>query len=140
MIAWIASGLTKTLVGHAARAAPHEACGLLLGDRDHIEAVVETRNVAAHPETAFEIDPAALLRIHRDARGKGQHVIGHYHSHPNGRAEPSLRDAAGAVEDGRLWLIIANGAVHAWRVTADNASGAALHGRFLPVSLSGPAG
>jgi proteasome lid subunit RPN8/RPN11 len=41
-------------------------------------------------------------------------LIGHYHSHPNGPAEPSPRDLA-AAEPGRLWLIIGGGAARMWR-------------------------
>ena len=40
-------------------------------------------------------------------------MIGHYHSHPNGSAEPSPRDLA-AAEPGRLWLIIGGGVARLW--------------------------
>jgi proteasome lid subunit RPN8/RPN11 len=61
----------------------------------------------------FEIDPVKpCCAPHRNVRAQGRHVIGHYHSHPNGRAEPSRpRDAARAVENGQIWLIIANDSV-----------------------------
>jgi proteasome lid subunit RPN8/RPN11 len=41
-------------------------------------------------------------------------VIGHWHSHPNGRTAPSTRDAARATANGQIWLIIAGGEVTAW--------------------------
>ncbi|MFZ4690341.1 MAG: Mov34/MPN/PAD-1 family protein [Polymorphobacter sp.] len=135
MIIAIASGVADALVSAAADADPNEACGLLLGTPGRIMAAVPARNVAAHPERSFEIDPATLLRTHREARGQGQAVIGHYHSHPNGNAEPSLRDAARAVNDGQIWVIIANGTAHAWQVVADDPGGSAVHGCFLPVTL-----
>ncbi len=140
MIIAIASGVAQTLIAEAARAAPHEACGLLLGHAGRIETSVPAKNVSADPASAFEIDPATLLRTHREARGTGQSVVGHYHSHPNGRAEPSLRDAAHALENGQLWLIVAAGELHGWRVVADDPGGSAVHGRFLPVTLASDPG
>ena len=135
MIVAIASGLMQSLVDAAAQAAPHEACGLLLGQPGHIDAMVPAANVAAHPERSFEIDPATLLRTHREARGRGQRVVGHYHGHPNGLGQPSLRDAAAAIENDQVWLIIAAGSVSGWRVVANDLGESALHGRFFPVML-----
>ena len=135
MIVRIASGVFETLVADAAGAGAAECCGLLVGTPGAIAAAVPAANVAAHPERGFEIDPATLLRTHREARAEGRRVIGHYHSHPNGRPEPSLRDAARAVEDGQVWLIIAAGQVHGWHVVSNDPGGSALHGRFLPVTL-----
>lgn len=132
MIVAIASSLVESLVDEAARALPNEACGMLLGHAGAIEKLVPSRNVAAHPERSFEIDPALLLRTHREARAKGLQLVGHYHSHPNGRAQPSLRDAAAAVENGALWLVIAGGRVTGWQVAP---APGALHGRFSPVTL-----
>lgn len=135
MIVAIASGVTQSLIDAAAQAAPHEACGLLLGQPGRIETSVAARNVSAHPDRAFEIDHATLLRTHREARGQGRRVIGHYHSHPDGTAEPSLRDAAAALDNGQIWLVVAGGGISGWRVVADDPGGSALHGRFLPVTL-----
>ena len=127
----IASTALATIVDHAAAALPDEACGIVIGDAGTIAAAVPAANVAATPATAFEIDPATLLHVHRSARAAGRTVIGWYHSHPNGVAEPSPCDAARAVEDGKVWLIAADGVVAAWRVAA----GGAVHGRFDPVAL-----
>lgn len=129
----IASGVEKQLLAAAAAAAPEECCGLLLGRENRIETAVPAANVAADRTRSFEIDPAVLLRTHREARGLGQQVIGHYHSHPNGSAEPSKRDAARATENGQLWVIIAAGTLSAWQAGADTAN--ALHNRFHPVTL-----
>lgn len=128
----IASSVVESLRNHAAAGYPCEVCGVLLGDpQGNVVAAVEARNVAAHPERSFEIDPAVLLATHRDARGKGLQVAGWYHSHPGGPGQPSTTDAARAVEDGKVWVIIAAGDVTAWRVVP----GGPLHGRFAPVTL-----
>ena len=103
----IASTAIEAILAHSAAAAPNEACGLLLGTPGTVERAEPAANVAAHPERSFEIDPAALLRWHREARGAGLAVVGHYHSHPNGLARPSATDAARAVVDGAVWVIAA---------------------------------
>ena len=97
-----------------------------------VTGILPSANVAADPARFFEIDPAALLAAHRAARSGGPQVIGHYHSHPNGRAEPSPRDAADAAPDGSIWLIAASGRLTAWRAGPHGA----LHGRFDAVELA----
>ena len=114
----IFSTAAEQIRAHARRDHPREACGLLLGRAGRIEAAVEAPNVAADPACTFEIDPAVLLRVHREARSGGRELLGWYHSHPNGRGEPSAADSARAVEDGKLWLIVAKGRVRAFRAVA----------------------
>jgi desampylase len=126
MIVAIARQVAETLLAEAAAAHPRECCGLLQGSPGRIDRAVAAPNVAADPLRGFEIDPAALLRTHRAARAAGAAILGNYHSHPNGRAEPSARDAARAVEDGQLWLIVAAGRIGAWRV--GRATGGDAHG------------
>ena len=115
-----------------ARASPVEVCGLLLGSAGQIADIVPCANVADDPATRFELDPRALIAAHRAARGGGPQVIGHYHSHPSGRAEPSMRDAADAAPDGSIWIIVAGDEVTAWRAVAAGA----MHGRFAAVTLA----
>lgn len=95
----------------AARAAhPGECCGLLLGrwnqDRAHVTALHPARNLASDADR-FDLDPADHVAAQKAARATGRVVIGCYHSHPNGRAEPSATDLAGAAQDHFLWLIAA---------------------------------
>ena len=132
LVVHISSRLLARIVAEAAVDPTVEACGLLLGEGDCVTAIERCRNVAADPRARFEIDPAALLAAHRRARAGGDAVIGCYHSHPTGRAEPSPRDAADAAPDGSVWLIAAGGAVTAWRAVPDGV----LHGRFAPVALA----
>jgi len=124
----IFSTAARRILDHAARDHPREACGLLLGRDGTIAEAVEAANVADDPTTSFEIDPASLLRVHREARRGGQALLGWYHSHPNGRPRPSAADAARADEPGRLWLIVAAGS---FRVFA--AGEGPIEGRFVEV-------
>jgi desampylase len=114
----ISSAHRQFLLDQAQAAGADEVCGLLLGRDGTVEQLVPARNVAANPARSFEIDPATLLATHRTARGAGQQVIGHWHSHPNGRAEPSKRDAARAQDNGQIWLIIAADTITAWAAQA----------------------
>ncbi len=130
MIVAIARQVAETLMAEAAAAHPRECCGLLLGVPGQIERAVVAANVAADPLRRFEIDPATLLRTHREARGAGLAVVGHYHSHPDGIAAPSPRDAARAVADGQIWLIVAGDQVTGWRMAGDGRDA-----RFAAVEL-----
>lgn len=128
----ILTSINKQICAHARREHPREACGLLLGRGDRIEAIVEAPNVADRPEQDFEIDPVVLLRCHREAREGGRALLGWYHSHPNGRPEPSATDAARVEDDGMIWLIAADDKLHAFRSVADGAT----EGRFEEVGLT----
>jgi len=103
----------KALLDAAEADRDREICGLLFGTTDRVERVEPATNVAEHPADTFEIDPRALFAALRAERAGGDRVIGHYHSHPNGSAEPSARDLA-AAEPGKLWLIIGGGVARAW--------------------------
>jgi proteasome lid subunit RPN8/RPN11 len=114
----------------AAAASPcAEICGLLLGRERVVETILPCANVAPDPGNSFEIDPAALVAVHRAARNGGPALLGHYHSHPSGDANPSVRDAA-AAEAGSYWIIIGQGKTRCWL--------AATGGRFIPVALADP--
>jgi proteasome lid subunit RPN8/RPN11 len=94
----------------ARREFPRECCGLIEGIVDQrvarVTAIHPARNLATEADR-FEIDPSEQIRLLRELRGTGRDIIGCYHSHPNGRAEPSERDIAGAFGEDFLWLIIA---------------------------------
>ncbi|MBS0481950.1 MAG: M67 family metallopeptidase [Proteobacteria bacterium] len=111
----VTSGALATLLAEATRAFPRECCGLLLGQGGRIETACPAANVHADPLHHFEIDPAALIAAHRDARAGRAQVMGYYHSHPNGRAGPSPADRAAASGDGRIWAIVARDDVTFWR-------------------------
>jgi proteasome lid subunit RPN8/RPN11 len=109
----IRKALLEEILAVAAAAPRHEVCGLLFGTNHGIDHIQPTENVADRPQDTFEIDPEALFAALRAERAGGPRLIGHYHSHPNGRAEPSPRDLA-AAEPGKYWLIIGGGAARLW--------------------------
>jgi proteasome lid subunit RPN8/RPN11 len=113
----------------AAAAHPEEACGLLFGGEALIDGWQEAPNVAQMPKIAFEIEPATLFAALRAERAGGPKLMGYWHSHPNGRAEPSATDSAAAAPDGKLWLIVGGERALLWRAV----EGGEIHGRFDPV-------
>ena len=115
MVLEVSRPVIEGILAEAAQAHPRECCGILLGGGAVITTLQPARNVHPTPETHFEIDPQALIDAHRAARGGGAEVLGYYHSHPHGPAEPSATDRALAARDGRVWAIAAKGEVRFWR-------------------------
>ncbi len=107
--------LYERLIEEARAAFPHECCGLLLGRFGRIQTLQTTSNVHPTPATHFEIDPAALITAHKAEREGGPRILGYYHSHPNGRAEPSPTDRASAARDGKVWAIVAGTQIRFFR-------------------------
>lgn len=126
----ISRSLLEQIMSLAA-ADPDEVCGLLLGERGAIHEICPAANVAADPARQFELDPAVLIAAYRSARSGGLKIIGHYHSHPSGVPEPSAVDAASAVPDDSLWLILARDEARLW-LAGQGESGKV---GFVPVTL-----
>ena len=90
----IADGVVNAIFDHAREVLPHECCGLLIGTESRITAAIKARNLASDPTRRYFVDPHDHLEALRLARGRGEHVVGAYHSHPQSRAFPSATDAA----------------------------------------------
>jgi proteasome lid subunit RPN8/RPN11 len=97
---------------HGEETYPHECCGVLLSSADsspderRISAAVRTANTrtdSAHDR--YEIAPADLVRIEREARCQGLEIAGFYHSHPDHPAQWSPTDLAGAHWLGSSYVI-----------------------------------
>ena len=124
-----------------ARAAyPAECCGLIEGaaDRDMAKALAlhPARNIATRRDR-FEIHPEDHFAALRAARANGHAIIGCYHSHPDGLAQPSETDRAGGGEENFIWLIAALAQADGPIAVAAFVYSAAC---FLPVGLSSPVG
>jgi len=93
------------VAAHAAREAPCECCGLLLGSDTTVTEAAAARNIADEP-TRFLIDPQDHIDAIRRARTSGLAVVGFYHSHPHSAAIPSETDRAEATYPDHLYLIV----------------------------------
>ena len=119
--------------GNGAGGPPHERCGLLLGRGQTIIRADETKNVSLTPATHFEIDPVALLTAHRNARlPRSLALLGYFHTHLTPSCQPSATDAALAVPDGRLWLIVTSRSAALWQAVPNGQ----IFGKFNPVRFN----
>lgn len=125
--------LRTRILDEAGAAFPGECCGLVEGIRGdgafQVAALHSARNLAAMSDR-FEIAPEDHIRAFKAARASGRALIGCYHSHPNGRTEPSAIDKEGAGEENFLWLIAAGGTLGAFVY---------LRGEFCAAGLEAPA-
>jgi proteasome lid subunit RPN8/RPN11 len=93
---------------HARAASPAECCGLI-GGRDGVraESIYRLRNVAHDPLVAYETAPEELFAVQREMRGRGEHLLGIYHSHPRSpEPVPSERDVRLAFYPSAIYFII----------------------------------
>jgi proteasome lid subunit RPN8/RPN11 len=118
VIVSIPRAVIDEMIAHARDDAPNECCGLLVGVRGEVSGAVRARNLEPSP-TRYLIDPVDYLAAIKAARARAQHVIGAYHSHPDGTTTPSRRDIDEAT-GGRdfLYVIVspASGAITAYFV------------------------
>jgi proteasome lid subunit RPN8/RPN11 len=91
----------EALRRHGEETYPHECCGVLLGqmegDTRVVTLVARCRNTRTDsPQNRYHIDPKELVHIQREGRGRGEDIIGFYHSHPDHPARWSSTDLAEA--------------------------------------------
>ncbi len=108
---------------HGEETYPHECCGALLGNSDQaaswrIVAAVRAGNTRTDSaQNRYQIAPAELVKIEREARRDGLSIAGFYHSHPDHPAQWSQTDFAEAHWLGCSYVITA---VDLGKATATN--------------------
>ena len=70
---------------------PNEACGLLAGKNNHVLFVTPITN-ELNSSIRFRMNPEEQLQAFNYIENHGWELLGIYHSHPNGPAEPSPTD------------------------------------------------
>lgn len=119
----IAPAVRRAIVAQARRELPQECCGLLVGDRGRVLFAVSMRNIAASA-TRYRVDDAAHLELRRLLRQFSPRlsILGVYHSHPAGSAEPSPTDIDEALYPEWAYVIIGfeprRTSVRAFRISA----------------------
>jgi proteasome lid subunit RPN8/RPN11 len=108
----LTSAVYAAIRAHGEETYPHECCGALLGKSTPEGWVVEasvragnTRTDSAH--NRYNIAPAELVKIEREARSQGLGIAGFYHSHPDHPAQWSPTDFAEAHWLGCAYVITA---------------------------------
>jgi len=96
---------------HGEETYPHECCGVLVGrvDGDGTRVVTSAARCGNtrtdSPHNRYNIDPRDQIRIQREARERGEEIIGYYHSHPDHPAHWSRTDLADAHWPGYSYVI-----------------------------------
>jgi proteasome lid subunit RPN8/RPN11 len=97
----LSQAIYDSLRVHGEETYPYECCGALLGHSSpegwRVVAAVRagnTRTDSAH--NRYNIAPAELVKIEREARSQGLGIAGFYHSHPDHPAQWSATDLAEA--------------------------------------------
>jgi proteasome lid subunit RPN8/RPN11 len=83
-----------------------ECCGLLAGRDGIISRIFPATNAAIDPTKSYEIALPELFQLMREIRAAGLELLGIYHSHPNGKNEPSPRDIAWAYYPDAAYFIL----------------------------------
>ena len=122
------SGL-DALRRHGEETYPHECCGVLLGGLERgarrVRSVARCSNTRSDsPQNRYNIDPRELIRIQRQARERGEEIVGFYHSHPDHPARWSQTDLAEAHWTGCSYVIISVEGGRASRTSSFELAGA----------------
>lgn len=104
MMIEIPGAVLGELEAHARRSSPHEACAVLLG-RGRRVARAELAENADASGASFSIRPERLLEIYGAAEGRGEEVVGIFHSHPASAARPSATDERYMAANAVPWVI-----------------------------------
>lgn len=100
------AALHQHLLAHALATPTLEVCGLLGGVGATATRLYRIANIAATPQVAFMMDPQAQLAALLEMRGRGETLVGIYHSHPTTAAQPSATDLKEAAYPGVAFLIV----------------------------------
>ncbi len=126
----IGQSVLESLLAHAGCDYPDECCGILVGRAGgpdvYVDRAIPANNIAEGDRaTSYQLDWRTLFSSVRSARtspGHGQ-MVGFYHSHPDGSAEPSQRDRQAAWPDYSYLIVsMSDGrctAVTSWRIPGE---------------------
>ena len=102
----------RRVVAHCYDGLPDEACGLLAGTVDArgeptgvVTAVYPCTNADASART-YTVDSRDLLHAMRDAEGRGEDLVGVWHSHTHSDAYPSDTDVRQAFEPHWMYVLV----------------------------------
>ena len=97
----------SALIDLARDALPHEACGLLAGERGIVREMIPLTNVEHNPAgCGWRADAREQLRAFERIDDMGWQLLAIYHSHPRSAAHPSERDIEHALYPDALYVIV----------------------------------
>ncbi|HTC78988.1 MAG TPA: M67 family metallopeptidase [Terriglobales bacterium] len=99
----ISQAVLDELRRHGEETYPHECCGILLGAADWekdgrtVTRALRCGNTRVDsPHNRYRIDERELIAAQKQARERGEDIVGFYHSHPDHPARWSATDLAEA--------------------------------------------
>ena len=95
----------ELICAEAERHAPEEACGLLAGLGENVQAVIPVAN-ALHSLFRYRMEPTEQLKAFLEIEQQGWELIGIYHTHPQGPEGPSPTDKAEAYYPEAVYVIL----------------------------------
>ncbi len=110
----LTKGHLEEMEGHARKERPNEACGILAGRENQVEKVFSCKNVSNNPTSRYTIAPEELIYVFNSVEEQGLEILGFYHSHPSGPANPSNIDLSEATWDGCSYVILHPGNISSW--------------------------
>ena len=100
----------ESILDHARKNLPEEACGLVAGQdlSDGTRAInkVYLLTNIDHTNEHFSIDPKDQLKAIKDMRANGLKPLGNWHSHPESPSRPSEEDKRLANDSNASYLIL----------------------------------
>ncbi|MFM1786326.1 MAG: hypothetical protein RL228_276 [Actinomycetota bacterium] len=103
----ISQGLVDSIVSHARKDHPDEACGVIAGPAgsDSPQRFIPMINAARSPNF-YEFDSMDLLKLYRELDSNDEDPIVIYHSHTHTEAFPSRTDINYASEPGAHYVLV----------------------------------
>ncbi|TJY41378.1 M67 family metallopeptidase [Cohnella pontilimi] len=99
----------RRLTDACRRRLPNETCGILFGTEAGAQVEVEEfaviRNAARRPGESFAFLPEDWVSAYYEAQKNQRKIVGFFHSHPDGRPLPSVKDAKGWLPWGTYWIV-----------------------------------
>ena len=99
----------ETILAHARKEAPVEACGLIAGRTEGSDKFIEKVYILTnidHAEEHFTLDPKEQLAAVKDMRANGLVPLGNWHSHPVSPSRPSDEDKRLAYDSKASYMIL----------------------------------
>ena len=103
----ISKDLYDTIVAHARKDHPDEACGVLAGPAgsDRPERFIPMTNAARSP-TFYEFDSTEQFQVWKEMDDRDEEPVVIYHSHTATEAYPSRTDVSYANEPGAHYVLV----------------------------------
>lgn len=103
---WLKPEQARSIINHAQKSIPNEACGILVDNGAEIVEVIPLDNVATDPVHEFVFDPAQQATVFSRLHKHRLQIGAIYHSHPTAPPIPSQTDIRYANYPDTPYLII----------------------------------